>query len=403
VGGRPERLEALLEGAVEGGRLAAEQGRPSVDERRLSAEEALDLYVQADFHALGRAADAVRRARFPEGYATFVIDRNVNTTSVCVTGCRFCAYYHSPQDPGAWRRSVEEIHSRVEEAVAAGATQIMFQGGHDPERGLEWYEGLLRGVRAKWPGLTLHCLGPSEIAYFARTSGLPVTEVLSRLRSAGLDSLPGAGAEILVDRVRRIISPLKEPAEVWLEVMRTAHGMGIESTATMMMGTVETPAERIEHLRVIRELQDEAGGFRAFIPWTYQAGNNVLGGRTNVTVFDYLRFVAVARLYLDNVAHVQGSWLTAGKDAGQLSLHLGADDLGSVMLEENVVAAAGTHNSSDVGELVHLIRQAGRIPVQRDTLYRALAVYDAPDGGSRVPKEPEPIGAQRRGRERDPG
>jgi cyclic dehypoxanthinyl futalosine synthase len=360
-------LQRLLDHAADGGRL--------------SPEEALDLYVGAPFHALGEAADAVRRRRFPEtaGIATYLIDRNINYTNVCLTACKFCAFYRAPKHAEGWTHSVEEIVRRADEAVALGATQVMLQGGHSPELGIEWYEDMLRAVKASQPSLAVHSFGASEVVHIARTSDLDFAAVISRLKAAGLDSFAGAGAEILPLRPRTVIAPLKETGETWLEVMETAHGLGVESTATMMMGTGETNAERIEHLRMVRDVQDRTGGFRAFIPWTYQPENNHLKGETKATSLEYLRLVAVARLFFDNIAHLQGSWLTVGKDVGQLTLHMGADDLGSVMLEENVVSAAGAKHRSNRRELIQLIRSAGRVPAQRDTLYRHLVVHEDPE------------------------
>ncbi|WP_235608459.1 cyclic dehypoxanthinyl futalosine synthase, partial [Frankia casuarinae] len=307
---------------------------------RISAEEALLLYTRAPLHALGGAADTVRRRRFPDGIATYIIDRNINYTNVCVTACRFCAFYRAPKHAEGWVRDVEDIVAKCGEAVELGATQIMLQGGHHPDFGIEWYERTFAAIKKAYPQLALHSLGASEVVHIARTSDLTFPEVITRLRDAGLDSFAGAGAEILTERPRQAIAPLKEPGHVWLSVMETAHNLGLESTATFMMGTGETNAERIEHLTMIRDVQDRTGGFRSFIPWTYQPENNHLGGRTQATTLEYLRLVAVARLFFDNITHLQGSWLTTGKEIGQLTLHMGADDLGSVMLEENVVSSA---------------------------------------------------------------
>jgi cyclic dehypoxanthinyl futalosine synthase len=254
----------------------------------------------------------------------------------------------------------------------------MLQGGHHPRFGIEWYERTFAAIKAAYPTLVLHSLGASEVVHVSRVSGLDVATVIARLRDAGLDSFAGAGAEILVARPRQAIAPLKESGETWLAVMETAHRLGVESTATFMMGTGETNAERIEHLRMIRDVQERTGGFRAFIPWTYQPENNHLRGRTQASALEYLRLVAVARLFFDTIAHVQGSWLTVGKEVGQLTLHYGADDLGSVMLEENVVSSAGARHRTNRRELIHLIRTAGRIPAQRDTLYRHLVVHVDP-------------------------
>jgi cyclic dehypoxanthinyl futalosine synthase len=361
---RSEAISSVLARAAEGGRI--------------SAEEALLLYTSAPLHELGRAADAVRRRRYPDNIATYIIDRNINYTNVCVTACKFCAFYRAPGHREGWTHPLDEILRRCGEAVDLGATQIMLQGGHSPELGIEWYEQTFAAIKANYPQLVLHSLGASEVVHIARTSGIDHASVVGRLHAAGLDSFAGAGAEILVDRPRHAIAPLKERGAVWLEVMETAHRLGVESTATFMMGTGETNAERIEHLRMIRDVQDRTGGFRSFIPWTYQAENNHLKGRTQATSLEYLRMIAVARLFFDNVNHLQGSWLTTGKDIGQLTLHFGADDLGSVMLEENVVSSAGARHRSNRTELIELIRGAGRIPAQRDTLYRHLVVHRDP-------------------------
>jgi cyclic dehypoxanthinyl futalosine synthase len=262
--------------------------------------------------------------------------------------------------------------------VDLGATQIMLQGGHSPDLGVEWYERIFAAIKRDFPQLTLHSLGASEVVHIGRMSHLEHAEVIARLHRAGLDSFAGAGAEILVKRPRTAIAPLKEDGETWLSVMETAHRLGVESTATFMMGTGETNAERIEHLRMVRDVQDRTGGFRSFIPWTYQPENNHLKGRTQATSLEYLRMIAVSRLFFDNVNHLQGSWLTTGKDIGQLTLHFGADDLGSVMLEENVVSSAGARHRSNRTELIELIRSAGRIPAQRDTLYRHITVHSDP-------------------------
>ena len=338
----------------------------------------MQLYTDAPLHALGEAADAVRKRRYPDDVATYIIDRNINYTNVCVTACKFCAFYRAPNHAEGWTHELDEILRRCGEAVDLGATQIMLQGGHSPDLGIEWYERTFAAIKVGYPELALHSLGASEVVHIGRVSGLDHATVIGRLRDAGLDSFAGAGAEILVDRPRTAIAPLKEKGEVWLSVMETAHTLGLESTATFMMGTGETAAERIEHLRMIRDVQDRTGGFRSFIPWTYQPENNHLKGRTQATSLEYLRMVAVARLFFDNVNHLQGSWLTTGKDIGQLTLHFGADDLGSVMLEENVVSSAGAKHRSNRQELIDLIRGAGRIPAQRDTLYRHLVVHHDP-------------------------
>ncbi|MBI1759761.1 MAG: dehypoxanthine futalosine cyclase [Actinobacteria bacterium] len=346
----------------------------------ITPEEALAVYRDAPLHALGQAADAARRRRFAGTgqIATYLIERNINYTNICVTACKFCAFYRAPKHAGGWVRELDDILARCAETVELGGTQIMFQGGHHPDFGVEYYETAFAAIKQHFPQLVLHSLGASEVAHMARVSGVSIEEAITRLKAAGLDSFAGAGAELLPARARTAIAPLKESGEEWLAIMETAHGLGLESTATMLMGTGESNAERIEHLAMIRDVQDRTGGFRAFIPYTYQPMNNHLKGRTQATSLEYLRMIAVARLFLHNVAHIQGSWLTTGKDVGQLSLHMGSDDLGSVMLEENVVSSAGARHRSNLVELIHLIRAADRVPAQRDTLYRHLAVHWTP-------------------------
>jgi cyclic dehypoxanthinyl futalosine synthase len=351
----------------------------AADGGRITPEEALLLYTDAPLHPLGEAADAVRRRRYPDNVVTYLIDRNINYTNVCVTACKFCAFYRAPKHSEGWSHPMEEILRRCGEAVDLGATQVMLQGGHHPDFGVEYYENLFSSVKQAYPQLVIHSIGPSEILHMARVSSVSIEEAVRRIKAAGLDSIAGAGAEMLPARPRTAIAPLKESGERWLEVMEVAHGLGVESTATMMMGTGETAAERIEHLRMIRDVQDRTGGFRSFIPWTYQPENNHLKGRTQATTLEYLRLVAVARLFFETVPHLQASWLTTGKDVGQLSLHMGVDDLGSIMLEENVISSAGARHRSNLHELISLIRSADRIPAQRDTLYNRLAVHWTPD------------------------
>jgi cyclic dehypoxanthinyl futalosine synthase len=347
---------------------------------RITPEEALDLYRSAPLHALGSAADAVRRRRYEgtEHIATYIIERNINYTNSCVTACKFCAFYASPKSDDVWTRDLDDILRRCAETVELGGTQIMFQGGHHPDYGVEYYEEHFAAIKKQFPQLVIHSLGASEVEHMARISGVTPEEAIRRIHAAGLDSFAGAGAELLPARARTAIAPLKESGERWLEIMETAHNLGVESTSTMLMGTGETNAERIEHLRMIRDVQDRTGGFRAFIPYTYQPENNHLKGRTQATLFEYLRMIAIARLFLDNVAHIQGSWLTTGKEVGQLSLHYGADDLGSVMLEENVVSSAGAKHRSNRMELLELIRSADRVPAQRSTTYEHLVVHEDP-------------------------
>ncbi len=361
-----QSVQSVLDRTAEGGRI--------------TPEEALHLYRSAPLHALGQAADAVRRRRYAgtDHIATYIIERNINYPNACVTACKFCAFFAAPKSDKVWVRDLDDILRRCEETVALGGTQIMFQGGHHPDFGVEYYEEHFAAIKKRFPQLVIHSLGASEVEHMSRISGVPVEEAVRRIHAAGLDSFAGAGAELLPERPRTAIAPLKESGERWLEIMEIAHNLGVESTSTMLMGTGETNAERIEHLRMIRDVQDRTGGFRAFIPYTYQPQNNALKGQTQATIFEYLRMIAVARLFLDNVAHIQGSWLTTGKEIGQLSLHYGADDLGSVMLEENVVSSAGARHRSNRMELIDLIRKAGRVPAQRSTTYEHLVVHDDP-------------------------
>ncbi len=342
---------------------------------RIDDAEALVLLEGGDLLALGARAERVRRRLHPGDEVTFIVDRNINYTDYCISGCRFCAFYKEPGSGEGYLLAEEDIHRKVEETLELGGTAIMMQGGLHPDLDVRWFEKVFSGIKERYP-IHIHSLSPPEIVHIARVSGLTVEETLRRLRAAGLDSLPGGGAEVLVDRVRLEISPHKIPTDVWLDVMRVAHGLGMRTTATMMFGSLDTPAERVEHLRRIRELQDETGGFTAFIPWTFQAGNTELAaGHQPATGIDYLRMLAVSRVYLDNVPNIQASWVTQGLRMGQVALAFGANDMGSTMIEENVVAAAGVRNQCDVGEMVRLIRAAGRTPVQRDTLYREVRRY----------------------------
>jgi len=354
-------------------------------ERRLADDEALSLLESASTLDLGAAASVMRSRLHPEREVTFIVDRNVNYTNVCVSGCRFCAFYRNPGDPDAYVLSPDELYEKVEETLALEGTAILLQGGMHPDLPLEWYEGMLRELKERYP-IHVHGFGPPEVWHLSGLSGLPVAVVLRRLRDAGLDSLPGGGAEILVDRVRSHVSPKKATSDQWLDVMREAHKLDISTTATMMFGSIETLADRIEHLRRVRGVQDEAVaaghvGFRAFIPWSFQPGNTELaegeaaaGGipLAAASAWDYLRTLAVSRLYLDRVENVQASWVTQGGKIGQIALAFGANDMGSTMIEENVVAAAGTRFMLAREELVRLVRDAGFAPVQRDTLYREV-------------------------------
>jgi cyclic dehypoxanthinyl futalosine synthase len=351
----------------------------AADGGAISAEEALLRYTEAPFHPLAEAADAARRRVIGDNIVTYIIDRNINYTNVCVTACKFCAFYRAPKHDEGWAHPMEEVLRRCGEAVGLGATQVMLQGGHHPDFGVEYYEELFSSVKREYPELAIHSIGPSEIAHMSKVSGVAIDESIRRIKAAGLDSIAGAGAEMLPARPRTALAPLKESGERWLEIMEAAHRQGLESTATMMMGTGETAAERIEHLRMIRDVQDRTGGFRSFIPWTYQPENNHLKGRTQATTLEYLRLLATARLFFHNVKHLQSSWLTTGKASGQLSMHLGVDDLGSIMLEENVISSAGARHQSRLSELIGLIRTADRIPAQRNTLYERMSIHWTPE------------------------
>lgn len=340
---------------------------------RLTPQEGLELLRSADLLLLGYLADMVRRRLHPENIVTFVIDRNINYTNICTCGCRFCAFYRPPGHPEGYVLSKEEIFVKIEETIAAGGTQILMQGGLHPELSLSYFEDLFKSIKERYP-VKLHSLSPVEIDYLARRSGLSIEEVLRRLIASGLDSLPGGGAEILVDRVREVISPRKTRAGRWLEVMATAHRLGLKTTATMMFGSQETLADRIAHLEAIRSLQDETGGFTAFIPWTYQPGNTALGG-TPPSALDYLRTLAVSRLYLDNIPNIQVSWVTQGPKVAQIALSFGANDFGSTMLEENVVRAAGAHHRCSQKEIIRIIKNAGFRPAQRDNVYNLLRYF----------------------------
>jgi len=342
--------------------------------KRVGREELLTLFRKACLHDLGEAATAVRFAHNPEPVVTYIIDRNINYTNVCVYRCKFCAFYRKPVDPDAYVLPFDELARKVEETLAAGGTGILLQGGVHPSLRLDFYEGMLRFLRERFPEVHLHAFSAPEIAFLSRVHKLPVREVIRRLQEAGLASIPGGGAEILEDQTRkRIWSHAKASTEEWLEVHREAHALGLRTTATMMFGVGENEEARVEHLLRVRELQDATGGFTAFIPWTFQEENTALEGQVATSGgYDYLRTLAISRLALDNFQHVQGSWLTQGPKIGQLSLFFGADDLGSIMLEENVVAAAGVHNRLDQHTMERLIRDAGFTPRQRRTLYEPL-------------------------------
>ncbi|HEY6839533.1 MAG TPA: cyclic dehypoxanthinyl futalosine synthase [Geobacteraceae bacterium] len=337
----------------------------------LSRAEALKLLTEADVLAVGKVADGIRRRLHPDNLVTFVVDRNVNYTNVCESKCRFCAFYREEGMADAYLLAEEDIYAKIAELVTAGGTQLLMQGGLHPGLGIEWFEKLFREIKARFPSVQNHSLSPAEITHIAQVSGLAVPEALRRLKEASLDSVPGGGAEILVDSVRQEISPKKIGWEGWAAVMREAARLGMSTTATMMFGSREKPADIVEHLFRVRELQDHGGSFTAFIPWTFQPGNTELGGKT-ATGVEYLKVLALSRIVLDNIANVQASWVTQGAKMAQVALFFGANDLGGTMLEENVVAAAGCRFRMSLEEMVGLIKGAGFHAAQRTTLYRTV-------------------------------
>lgn len=355
---------------------------------RMSDKEALELLRSRDLLEVGARAHAARGRLVPGPRATFIVDRNINYTNVCISGCRFCAFHCEPGSSDAFVLSQAEVHEKIQETIDLEGTAVMMQGGLHPDLDITFYEDLFRSIKQRFT-ITIHSLSAPEILHISRVSGLSVAETLRRLRAAGLDSLPGGGAEILVDRVRGQVAPHKASTNEWLNVMREAHKQGIAATATMMFGSVETLEDRVAHLRAIRDLQDETGGFRAFIPWSFQPGHTPLQGQTDpATGVEYLLMLAVSRLYLDNVPHIQASWVTQGLKMGQVALRFGADDLGSIMIEENVVAATGLRVKANRDDLVHAIRAAGFVPAQRRTDYTTVQVFDGPGDGFDANDEP---------------
>ncbi|HEY6189655.1 MAG TPA: cyclic dehypoxanthinyl futalosine synthase [Pyrinomonadaceae bacterium] len=338
---------------------------------RLSAEDCTRLLESSEIARIGVAADEMRQRLHPEEIVTYIIDRNINYTNVCNVVCTFCAFYRRPGAPDTYVQTIDEICERIDETIALGGTGVLMQGGLHPDFSIEWYEDLLRTLHAKYPDFQLHCFSPPEIHNIHLISGLDYETIMARLKAAGLYSLPGGGGEILDDEVRRRVST-KCTTDEWLGVMRAVHRVGLRSTATMMFGIGDRIEHRVRHLQRVRDLQDETGGFTAFIPWTFQRENTALGRRIKdePTGVDYLKMLSVSRLFLDNISHIQSSWLTQGLRLGQVALRFGADDMGSIMIEENVVSAAGAHNRADEAMLRYLIREAGFKPQQRDILYR---------------------------------
>ncbi len=334
---------------------------------RLNIDQAWQLYNCADFHDLGAMAHRARLDRHAEPVVTYVVDRNINYSNVCVCGCRFCAFFRPPGHCESYVLGREELASKIEETLNLGGTQILMQGGHHPGLPLSFYEEMLRFIKSEFP-IHVHAFSPPEIVFFSRLEGIPVARVISRLKSAGLDSIPGGGAEILVDSVRNKVSPRKCSAAEWLAVMEEAHAQGLRTTATMMFGHVEEPIDRLRHLFALRDLQDRTGGFTAFIPWAFQPQNTSIP-REPETAVSYLRLLAISRLVLDNFDNIQASWVTMGPKVAQLALFFGANDFGSTMIEENVVAAAGVRFRLSVEEIRRIIESAGFKPRQRTMSY----------------------------------
>jgi len=345
--------------------------------RRLDRADGLWLLADAPLLEVGSLAQEERFRRFPERRVTFVIDSNPNYTNVCITDCQFCAFYRKPGHPEAYTLSVEEVLQKIESAARNGATTVLLQGGHNPELRLPYYLSIVSESRRRFPSVTPHFFTASEIQTVAKVEGLAVAEVLSRLKGAGQNTLPGGGAEVLSERVRTRIEPKKGGPAAWLDVHREAHRQGFKSTATMMYGHVETHEDVLEHLDAIRDLQDEHGGFTAFVPWSFKPGNTLLEKwiKHYKGPNAYLRMLAVSRLYLDNFPHIQASWFSEGKRTGQVALYWGADDFGGTLFEENVHAAADYVNKTTVDEIVTLIRDAGFTPAQRTTEYEILRTY----------------------------
>ena len=371
---------------------------------RISREAALGLLRGAELLGIGESADSIRKNLHPDGIVTFIVDRNINYTNVCINKCRFCAFYRDKESGDAYVLAMDELFKKIDETILQGGTQILLQGGLNPELDIDYYTDLLRSIKSRYD-INIHGFSPPEVWYLSEKHDLTIRETLEMLRDAGLDSIPGGGAEILSDRVRAILSPGKIKTAQWLKVMEEAHLIGMRTTATMMFGSIEEPEDIIEHLDVIRNLQDKTGGFTAFIPWSFQLGNTELfrssesnpplppftkGGRGEIgnsplvtrhaslkiaTAVDYLRVLAVSRVYLDNIKNIQASWVTQGLKMAQVALRFGANDFGSTMIEENVVAAAGVNYCVSKDDIVKAIKSAGFKPAQRDTYYNILKYF----------------------------
>lgn len=338
----------------------------------IKPQEAVDLFASDDLIGIGMAADAMRRKLHPEGIVTYIIDRNINYTNFCTEYCSFCAFYRPMGHKEGYVLPIETILQKIQETVDLGGTGVLMQGGLNPDLKIEWYEEMLRAIKARFPEVWLHCFSAPEITCIAEVSALSLRDTIARLRDAGLDSIPGGGAEILHDDVRQRISRLKCGVDEWIAVHRTAHELGMRTTATMMFGCGETIEQRVHHLELVRQLQDETGGFTAFIPWSFQRENTSLGRfvKEEATGVEYLKTLAISRIYLENILNVQSSWVTQGLKTCQVGLKFGGNDVGSIMIEENVVSAAGARNKASEEELRRIIRGAGFVPKQRDTLYR---------------------------------
>ena len=364
--------------------LAVEQ--TSIDEQlpftidtRIDEEEALKLLEKADLLALGKAASAVKARLHPDKITTFVVDRNINYTNICWVDCKFCAFYRHAKDEDAYILSFDEISKKIDELLDIGGTQILFQGGVHPKLKIDYYEELVSFIHKKYPQIDIHGFSAVEVDYISRISRIPIKEVLQRLNDCGLFSIPGAGAEILNERVRKMVSPKKVSTQKWLDIHQAAHEIGMKTTATMMFGMGETKAEIIEHLSRIRKLQDKTGGFRAFIAWSFQSSNTQLikeyPNLKKTSSNQYLRLLAVSRIFLDNFPNIQSSWVTQGSYIGQMALKFGANDLGSTMMEENVVSAAGAYNKMNQDQMIELIKDLGEYPAKRNTAYEILQAY----------------------------
>jgi cyclic dehypoxanthinyl futalosine synthase len=374
-------MSAVLDEVASGGRVAKADVRRVLDKavagERITPDEGLTLLRSHDLIALGKAADAITRRLHPEPYRTYNIDRNINYTNACTAVCDFCAFYRTPKHAEVYVLTRDELHQKVRETVALGGDQILLQGGLHPHYKLEWYEEMLSDLRAHFPMINIHGFSPPEIHHFTKVNKLPLKTVLERLKAAGLGSLPGGGGEILVDRVRKEITRGKVLTDDWLDVHRVWHELGGRSSATMMFGHVETLAERIEHLERLRQLQDETGGFTAYICWTFQPENTDMAHVPPSGAFEYLKTQAVSRIYLDNVPNIQSSWVTQGEKTGHVALFFGANDMGSLMIEENVVSSAGTVHHLTVDTIRRCITEAGYIPRQRTVFYEYIDTPEA--------------------------